>query len=182
MGPSLASELRARGGEVDARALAASRDVLQEVDAFHLDVQVYIHPNLDIKLSDCAIAEVIFSTYQPEHIGVIDFHGSYRDYQREKMAGINLDIESSESQLRRHALYNASGKYRNIKSHMAGHYIRDLLMRESGIQPMETGISLIDTLQALFKTFFPDKAFQGPQPRSDGSLDFPVRLTSGGCT
>jgi hypothetical protein len=179
MGPSLASELRAHRDEVDARASTAFRDVLQQIEAPHLDVQVYIHSNLDIQPLDCTTAEVIFSTYEPDHIGVIDFHGSNRDYQRERLGGINLDIQSSESQLRQHALYNAGQKYKNIKSQMAGHYIRDLLTRESRAEPLNTGPSLIDTLHDLFKTFFPDKTFEGPQPRSDGGLDFPVRLSSG---
>jgi hypothetical protein len=145
----------------------------------YLDIQVYIYPNLDIEPLDCTTAEVIFSTYEPERIGVIDFHGSHRDYQREKLGGINLDIQSSESQLRQHALYNAAQKYKNVKSQMAGHYVRDLLMRESGVEPIDAGPSLIDTLDDLFKTFFPDKTFEGPQARSDGGLDFPVRLSSG---
>jgi hypothetical protein len=177
--PSLTSELRQHRDTVDARALATSHEILDQIEAPHLNIEVCIHPNLETEPLDCTTAEVVVSTYDPEHIGVIDFHAAHRNYQRERLGGINLDIQSSESQLRQHALYNAAQKYQNIKSHMAAHYIRDLLMREARVEPVEAGTSLIDTLHDLFRTFFPDKTFVGPRPRPDGSLDFPVQLTSG---
>ncbi len=158
---SLASELREHREEVDSRADAAFKNILQEIEHDPLEIEVCIQPDLTIQPKECEAAEVVFGTYDPEHLGVIDFHGSHRDYQRERLGGVNLDIQSAEQQLRQHALYNQANKYRNIKSQMAGHYVRDLLMREAGVDPAAEGASLIDTLHDLFKTFFPDKTFRG---------------------
>ncbi|MFN9610596.1 MAG: AAA family ATPase [bacterium] len=79
--------------------------------------------------------------------------------------------------MRQHALYNYSSKYSNIKSEIAGAYIRSILIQKAGGQlPVD---SLTDTLSELFATFFPGKSFLGPQPAPDGGLDFLVRLLDG---
>jgi AAA domain, putative AbiEii toxin, Type IV TA system/Protein of unknown function (DUF4435) len=177
--PSLASQLREHGDKVDADASAASSAIIAQLERPYFDVDVSVSTSLDIRAANCELAEMVFSTYDPDHIGIIDFHGAHRNYQREQLAGINLNISSADNQLRQHALYGISSKYANIKSQMAGHYIRDLLMREAEQNPLPSGESLIETLKDLFGTFFPDKTFDGPHPLPDGGLEFPVALTSG---
>jgi len=61
---------------------------------------------------------------------------------------------------------------------MAGSYIKELLAEAAG---KGTGgqASLSNTLQELFRTFFPDKEFLGPQPSTDGTLQFPVKTGDG---
>jgi AAA15 family ATPase/GTPase len=177
--PSLASQLREHRDKVEADAQSGAKRILLQLEKSFFDVDVSVSTKLDIKSSDCELAELIFSTYDPEHIGIIDFHGAHRNYQRENIGGINLNISSIDSKFKQHVLYGISNKYSNIKSQMAGHYVRDLLVKEAGGYAGTSGESLIETLEDLFSTFFPDKEFSGPRPVPDGSLDFPVKLSSG---
>ena len=177
--PSLASQLREHRDQVEDDARSASEGILRQLERPYFDVDVSLSTKLDIKSSDCELAEIVFSTYDPEHIGIIDFHGAHRNYQRENIGGINLNISSIDSKFRQHVLYGLGNKYANIKSQMAGHYVRDLLMKEASGSEGASGESLIETLEDLFSTFFPDKKFTGPRPVPDGSLNFPVELASG---
>lgn len=124
------------------------------------------------------LLELLFGTYDPQNIGIIDYHSANRNYAREQIGGINLNIESSEERMRQHALYNSGGKYSNLKSEMAGSFIRQLLSREAHPEVC-VDQSLSETLRELFATFFPGKEFLGPQPTSDGRLLFPVRTARG---
>ena len=36
------------------------------------------------------------SAFYPKHIGVIDYHGSHRNYGREELGGINLNLAQEE--------------------------------------------------------------------------------------
>lgn len=124
------------------------------------------------------LLELLFGRYDPQNIGIIDYHSANRNYTREQIGGINLNIESSEERMRQHALYNSAGKYSNLKSEMAGSYIRQLLGKEA-CSDVAVDQSLSTTLQELFATFFPGKEFLGPQPTNDGRLLFPVRTPKG---
>jgi hypothetical protein len=137
-----------------------------------------IHPDARIDLAESRVLEIVFSLYDPQHVGIIDYHGPSRNYTREQIGGVNLDIEAAEQQLSQHALYNYANKYTNLKTEMASTYIRQILAQQAGVA-QDDGTPLIDTLKELFRTFFPGKAFLGPQPTADGLLTFPVRTPSG---
>lgn len=122
--------------------------------------------------------ELIFVTYLPQHVGVIDFHGAHRTYSRNKVTSVNLTIESSENQLRQTALYNAGNKYSNLKAEMTSQYIRNLLVTQADPNAKKDD-SLTATLKELFTTFFPGKQFLGPQPTADGRITFMVRVPTG---
>lgn len=122
--------------------------------------------------------ELCFTSYDPGNIGIIDFHGANRTYNKEQIGGINLNIESYEQTRKNHALYNSTNKYNNIKSEMAGVYIRDILARELSIELTEKQ-SLIETLKELFDIFIPGKKFLGPRPTLEGNIIFPVELDDG---
>ncbi|AQQ36330.1 AAA family ATPase [Burkholderia cenocepacia] len=124
------------------------------------------------------ILEIIFGTFRPSFLGVIDYHGPHRMYGRETLQGINLNLDAIEQQKSQHALYNYINKYANVKSEMAASYIKEVLANEAGNKAGE-GESLSNTLKELFRTFFPDKEFLGPQPTPDGTLAFPVRTADG---
>lgn len=124
------------------------------------------------------LLELVFSQYDSQNIGIIDYHGANRNYGREQVGGINLNIESSEERMRQHALYNYVNKYANLKSEMAGSYVRHLLSKQANSSTSDDQ-SLVDTLKELFATFFPGKEFLGPQPTQDGRLLFPVRIANG---
>ncbi len=177
---ALAGELRAHQEEVQSQTEAAWQPFLRRLDAPSQVAELVIQPGGAASTEDNLVLEVLFSSYQPQHIGVIDYHGPTRNYAREQFGGINLNLEESEDKLRQHALYNYGNKYTNIKSEMAGEYVRSLLATEAaaGTATVQHE-SLIDTLKELFATFFPGKTFLGPKATSGGGVTFPVRLSSG---
>ncbi len=140
--------------------------------------EVNVTPDGKIEVVSRPILELCFTVYDPKNIGLIDYHSANRSYSREQVGGINLNIESSEQKMKNHALYNSANKYNNVKSEMAGAYIRELLAKEANVQLNERE-NIISTLKELFKVFFPGKSFLGPVPTPDGNLHFPVRLDDG---
>ena len=174
----LAANLRAHQPDVERKVSQALPGLLDDIAKSIHTGKVLILPNGSIDTTPSLLLEVIFSRYDPQHLGVIDYHGATRTYGREQIGGINLNIESSEARLRQHALYNSAGKYANLKSEMAGSYIRHLLASQADASATPDQ-SLSDTLKELFTTFFPGKEFLGPRPTLDGRLLFPVRTGNG---
>ena len=121
--------------------------------------------------------EVIFQTYLPDHLGVIEYHSASRSYQREVIGGVNLDAKQLDSQRMTQSLYNWQQKYTNVKTQLATTYIRELVARESGKTTNESDPN--ETLKELFQTFFPDKEYLGVEPDPNGGLRFPVRTRGG---
>jgi hypothetical protein len=172
---SLASRIRAERGLESQEFILNVRELLSESSLTKGRIELDF--NGEPKLEENPLLELIFGNYEPDHLGIIDFHGAQRHFQREQLGGINLNLDSKNIGMRQHALYNSSSKYLNIKSEIAGAYIRSVLIQKAGGQlPVD---SLTDTLSELFATFFPGKSFLGPQPASDGGLDFLVQLSDG---
>jgi len=140
--------------------------------------QVLIFPNGQITITPSTVLQTVFSIYDPNSIGVIDYHSAQRTYFREQIGGINLNIETTEQNRSQHALYNYSNKYSNVKTELASAYIRDLLAKEAGGDG-GTSDSIINTLKELFDHFFPGKQFLGPQPTKDGRILFNVKTKRG---
>lgn len=174
----LASNLRVHQPEVERRVEATINPFLEDLARASHTGQITIHPNGHIETKPSLLLELVFSRYDPQHIGIIDYHGATRNYGREQIGGINLSIESDEERLRQSALYNYSNKYANLKTEMAGSYVRHLLARQAN-PTAEADDSLSKTLKELFATFFPGKEFLGPQPTEDGRLRFQVRTANG---
>lgn len=175
----LAANLRVHQPEVQRRVDEQLPDLLEELALpFHAG-KVIIPPDGDGRTTLSRVLELVFGRYDPQNVGIIDYHGATRNYAREQVGGINLNIESSEERMRQHALYNYTNKYANLKTEMAGSYVRQLLAAEADDQAA-VDQSLSDTLKELFSTFFPGKEFLGPRPTRDGSLLFTVRTPNGG--
>ena len=132
----------------------------------------------------CPLLEVIFSSFHPGNVGVIDYHGAHRNYAREALGGINLNLDQEEERLRTTSLYNVANKYSNIKSEMAAEYVKESLREKfpGNPSPNRSPRHLTETLRELFSTFFPGKTFLGPVPTSEGNLEFPVRIGIDGPT
>ena len=174
----LAAQLRAHQPEVERHTQKAMPEFLADLEKQIHCASLTIHPDGAIKTAPSRVLELVFSIYDTQHIGIIDYHGPNRNYGREQIGGINLNIESSEQRMRQHALYNYTSKYANLKSEMAGGYIRQLLAHQANAD-LPTDDKLTETLKELFATFFPGKEFLGPQPTEDGRLMFPVRTPNG---
>jgi hypothetical protein len=172
-----AEELRHYGPQVNAGVAKMREDLVRELEATNTFTAGFtIKPSGEIEVESSTTVEVVFQTYEPEHIGVIDYHSSSRTYERENLGGVNLNLDSLTEQRKGHLLYNWREKYRNVKTELASHYVRDAIAVRAGANSM---IDLNQTLTELFQTFFPDKTYRGPAPQSDGSLQFPVMLTNG---
>lgn len=177
-GATVAQVQRTHGPEVERRTAKEIQVVNQALQQPALTADFTVQPNLQYEISESPALELLFSTYEPDKLGVIDYHGAQRNYNREQIGGINLSIESSEQRYRQHALYNWQNKYSNVKSELAASYVRELIASRAGVDS-HGAASLTETLQELFATFFPGKKFLGPVPGPDGTLDFPVKLDSG---
>lgn len=118
--------------------------------------------------------QLLFGFFIPEHMGIIDYHGSHRKYDREQLRTIALQESDEEEKVKAGALYNYETKYANLKSAMAGEYVRELLERDASGKRTGKIKPLSRTLQELFQMFLPDKTFKGPQAVEGGEVAFRV--------
>lgn len=175
-----AAQFREREPEVRSRVEQALPSLMSELSQSSIVGQVSVAPSSGgINLRPSQVLSVIFTTYRPQEIGVIDYHGAQRHYGRELVQAVNISLEQNAVNQRQHALYNYSNKYNNVKSELAASYVKEMFAKAAGGEA--TYIGLTQTMKELFQTFFPDKTFQGPTPTADGNLSFPV-LTGAGTT
>ena len=137
---------------------------------------VTILPTGDIMRGESIALETIWRVYEPERVGIIDYHGSYRNYARENVENINLNLKSHEEQEKTHTLYNYANKYTNIKTEMATEFVQNMLQREGGQVDERRRKNLQNTLKELFQTFFPGKEFEGARSDEHGNFKFPVKI------
>jgi hypothetical protein len=173
-----ANQFRERQPEVAERVRREIPELTEELKAPIILARIEISPTGSVNILNSRLLSVIFTNYKPSHIGVIDFHGAQRHYGRENVQGINLNLDQANQQSGQHTLYNYNNKYNNVKSEMAGNFVKQLLAEKANQGP-EIPPTLSNTLKELFESFFPDKKFLGPQPTIEGSLTFPVLTSSG---
>lgn len=169
-------ELRQHRQQVNAAIATESEELRRALVGRQYDVGLLIQPSGEVTVEPSTPLEVVFQTYTPETIGVIDYHSASRSYEREGVGGVNLNLDAMTEQRRNLLLYNPREKYRNVKTELASHYVHDVIAARAGVVSRS---DLNETLAELFQTFFPEKTYQGVRPRPDGALDFPVRLTDG---
>lgn len=168
---------KVQGAQIAKNARKLKGELEEVIDQEKHKAEVTLVPGGDIVATSSPVMELVFSMFRPHDVGVIDYHGPDRRYSREQLGQMNLKIEESEEKAGQHALYNTQNKYTKIKSEMAQSYIRNLLIREVGIDEPKDDLS--SSLSDLFKSFFPEKEFLGAIPTRDGGLKFPVRLENG---
>ena len=180
---ALAAELRAYQPIVDQKVqeLLPSAQAQLGKSTHYGQLEIDRHGNAQTR--DNILLELVFSSFYPNRIGVIDYHGAHRDYVREQLGGINLNFDQEEDRYKAASLYNYANKYTNIKSEMAAEYVKQALVEKyqssSGEIVADGRPPLSETLQDLFTMFFPGKTFVGPVPTDDGNLDFPVVIDDG---
>jgi predicted ATPase len=174
---ALATQMRRVQPELTAAAQQLASEVSSELNAASYTLSVQIMPSGEMDIAPCKPAEVAFQTYAPQHLGVIEFHSASRTYTRQQVAGINLDTRALDDQRRQQSLYNWQNKYQNVKSELATSYVRSIIAAASGSAGASDDLN--ETLKELFVTFFPDKTYEGVVPDPHGSIDFPVRLSTG---
>jgi hypothetical protein len=177
---ALATQYRQYGERVERKIEEDSVKLLEALDEPENELAFTIDP--DRGLTDVLpspVMEVVFQTYDPGHLGVIDYHSASRNYQREQVGGVNLNVDNAANQQRSQALYNWQAKYQHVKTELANNYVRALISEKAGIGPV-SGVDINETLKELFQTFFPDKEYLGVQPTETGGLLFPVKVNNGG--
>jgi predicted ATPase len=174
----LATNLRVHEPEVNKAVEEALPELIGALEKPSHLARISISPDGEATTEPSRLLEVLFSQYDPGNLGIIDYHGPNRNYGREQVGGINLNIQATEDRLRQHALYNYASKYANLKTEMAASFVRHLLTREANAKA-EPDTSLSDTLKELFGVFFPGKEFLGPRATGSGGLVFPVRTPTG---
>ena len=175
---SLAAHLRGKEDEIKQRTTDEMTALNLELSNNRIVGEFVLAPGMDPTVRPSKTLEIIFGTFRPHHLGVLDYHGPHRTYGRETLAGINLNLDAVEQQRSAHSLYNYANKYANVKSEMASSYIKELLAEQVS-KSADGQESLSSTLKELFRTFFPDKEFLGPQPTESGTLLFPVKTADG---
>jgi len=174
-----ANQFRERQPEVTARVQSEMPGLLGELKAPQIFGSIQIHTNGNVIITNSRLLSVIFTNYRPREIGVIDFHGAQRHYGRENVQGINLSLEQANQVQGAHTLYNYNNKYNNVKSEMAGNFVKELLAEKAEPNSSAASQGLSNVLKELFESFFPEKKFRGPQPTAQGSLSFPVLTANG---
>jgi len=169
------AQFRSREPDVKKQANKDIKLFQKEIDLNHITAAIKISPNKQPQFNPSKVLELVFSTFDIRHFGIIDYHGPHRIYGREVINSINVNLDAINEQKKQSTLYNYNAKYSNIKSEMAALYVREALSEKSGSFVDRTK-SITDVLKELFITFFPDKEFLGPQPTAEGSLRFPVRI------
>ena len=159
---------------VDAVAKSLTSRLDAELKKPHQLASIEINTNGQVTLTDNLALATIWRIYEPERVGVIDYHGPHRNYARESIAGIHLNLQTQDERQKQHALYNYGNKYTNIKSEMAAEFVRELLRDRAEVRPNSQARTLQETLKELFRTFFPDKKFAGATTDENGDLIFPV--------
>ena len=131
--PGSVTELRVHGPRVR-EIIESAAGELREGLARPLRARLAISPELDPTIEGNRVLETIFQTFDPQQLGIIDYHGPMRTYQREALGGLNLNLEDFEQRRLQHSLYNWQSKYANVKSELAATYIRELIARDAGVE------------------------------------------------
>jgi hypothetical protein len=175
---AIATQLAQYSDVVEGLVTQITANLVSALNATSHRLAVEIAPDGSLVIEECIPAEVSFQAYEPQNLGLIEFHSASRAYPRQPLQGINLDTRAFEDQRRQFRLYSWQSKYQNVKSELASGYLRNLIAAQSDDAP-DVGEDLNDTLKELFRTFFPDKEYEGVRPQRGGSLEFPVHLADG---
>ena len=182
--PTLPATLATMPSAAGSRALA---EHALQIDALYQELilelsnsqhfgKIEFHYHSIPKVAGNLVLQLLCSTYDPENLGVFDYHGPQRTFQRESVDNLRLGPAQEQAGT---ALYNVASKYQNIKSQLAASYVRELIAKEAS-GPMSPDVDgLTETMKSLFRQFFPTKKFVGVMPSAAGKVEFPIELSDG---
>src|SRR5262249_34993379 len=125
--PTSALGLTREGSDFDDRLAGEAQALTQDLERSSFEGEFIISPYLKLTKTPSPTLQLVYSLYLPDIIGVFDYHSAQRSYNREQISNVDLRLEVAEQQKGQQALYNAAGKYQNVKTQMAANYIRDLI-------------------------------------------------------
>ena len=97
-GSALAEDLRVHEPIVQAQVQRDLPILLHELNKSAHRGTLILQPNANISINTDLVLTNLFSTYEPQELGVIDYHGPQRNYNREQVGGINLNIQGADEQ------------------------------------------------------------------------------------
>jgi hypothetical protein len=174
---SVATQLAQYESVVRPHLVAMRTQLLSDLEADTHEISLTLPMDGELGITPCLPAQVSFGAFEPQRLGIIEYHSASRAYIRQPLQGINLDARAFEDQRRQQSLYNWQGKYQNVKTELASGYLRSLI--KSQAEAPDDSEDINETMKALFRTFFPDKQYLGVRPLPHGSLEFPVQLPGG---
>lgn len=118
--------------------------------------------------------ETLFSTSDPLHLGGLRYHSAQRNYAREQLQNVAINVVEQRRSDPSSYLYG-NAQYTNIKQEMATAYVKELVAKDAGVE-LEEQSSIESTLRELFTRFFPGKEFLGARPNREGNVFFPVQI------
>ena len=147
---------------------------LQQTD---ISGKVTISPSGQVNIQHNLVLRSIWRIYDPQNVGLMNYHGSHRHYTREQIGGVNLNLKTQEQQEKQSMLYNHANKYANIKTQMATEFVLQMMREKS--QQAGGDESLAETMKELFRRFFPGKEFHGVTTNERDELEFSVTVRDG---
>ncbi|GAB3857871.1 hypothetical protein GCM10028822_32280 [Hymenobacter terrigena] len=163
-------------------SLGITKEVEQELKQSSHIAEIRLNVNGEVTVTPSPVMQFVFSMYEPEIMGIIDYHSANRVYAREQVDTLQLQGNVNVANKSQHALYNIQNKYNGVKAEMARSYISQLIAKnayENEGQVFENGNSLEQSLVELFAIFFPGKKFLGIRSSLNGGLTFPIQLENG---
>ena len=148
-------------------------DIRSELELREIQGEVTIHRNGTLSIRANRALTYIFTTFEPDHLGVIDFHAADRSYTYEQVSNVNIRVSQKDDQWKNSAMYNLAQKYSNVKSALATESIRNLIAAKAGGRE-DAEAQLTTTLRSIFSELIPGKRFDGPTPTATGELEFLV--------
>ena len=141
--------------------------------------EVTITPDGQVRILRNLALESIWKIYDPQNVGLVNYHGSHRHYTREQVGGVNLNLKTQEQQERQSTLYNYVNKYTNIKTQMATEFVLQMMREKTTQGPNRANEPLAETMRELFRRFFPGKEFRGVTTNDRDELEFSVTIRDG---
>ena len=109
--------------QIENLAKSISSNLNQQLAASAYQGTVDIRPTGTVSLSSNLVLQAVWSIYEPQSVGIVDYHGPQRHFSRENLGGVHLSLKTQEQGQRQSVLYNYAAKYANIKTQMATEYV-----------------------------------------------------------
>ena len=166
-------ELARHAKAIEEHTKGMRADIMRELAGEEINGQVTIFRNGTLGIVPNRALTYIFSTFEPDHLGVIDFHPADRSYTYEQVSNVNIRVAQKDDHWKNSSIYNLSKKYSNVKAALATESIRNIIAEKAGAGP-DAEVELTDTLRNIFRELIPGKRFEGATPTLNGELQFPV--------
>ena len=112
-------ELVRHESQITEHTRALQADIRTQLAREEIQGEVTIRRNGTLSIVPNRALTYIFSTFEPDHLGVIDFHGADRSYTYEQVSNVNIRFSKKDDQWKNSAMYNLAQKYSNVKSALA---------------------------------------------------------------